>query len=543
MSVKLRLALLLGALLAVFLVILQCLRVVERAKVEEIHRESYAINELSLNSWIDLTNQPLKRFALDFGQWQTLYEFSNRADAPWEKAQIQQNLANYEAHAAWVYDANDQVVYSAQANPGPRLSPPPGALAWARRKDALPGESYFSESRDGLLEIWSVPIKPPENPGPASGHFVVGRLWDARHLARLAQLTEASLVLAPVEAAPVKKETVLQVDRPLADRDGNTLRILQARFPDPDFSSKLARDANAVRLMVGFCVLVILALWLAVRRWILQPLDCIGESLTRGDPAGIMPLLSGKNELARIARLVESSFAQKSELGREIEQHRLTEAALRESESHLVHSLELRARLARDLHDGVIQSIYAAGLGLERALTEMENDGAGARGRLQFCRQSLNEIIRDVRGFINGIEPENLARRDFAQELTALTRSMRDLWQIPVNLQVDPAAAARLTPAQELHALQISRECISNAARHGGATAIDIRLGGEAGSGFLTIRDNGCGFDFLASQGGGRGLKNLESRATEMGGSIKVDSVIGRGTAITVSFNLESLPS
>jgi signal transduction histidine kinase len=493
---------------------------------------------MALEKWVDLTNQPLKRFAQDFSQWPALADFANRVDPHWGETHFRQNLTNYEAHAVWVFNASDALVYATEANPGPPLAPPAGVLDWARRKESLPGESFFAESRDGLLEVWCVPIQPENREAVLQGHLVVARLWHAGYLAQLAQLTDANLVLAPINAPPLLHSTFEQLDLALRGADGKPVRVLQARYPDPDFSATLAQDTTAVRLLVGFGLLVVVALWLAVRRWILRPLDCIGESLARDNPACIQPVLKEKNELGRIAQLVESSFLQKSALGREIEERKRTEAALRESESQVRQSLEVRARLARDLHDGVIQSIYAAGLGLESAITQLESDRAGARVRLQLCRQSLNEVIREVRGFISGIEPETMHQRGFAGELAALARTMQALWPVLITVQVNPSVAPRLNPTQELHALQISRECISNAVRHGGATEIDIHLGEEAGTGFLTVRDNGRGFDLHANQGAGSGLHNLDSRAGEMGGRVTVDSQIGRGTLITVTFSL-----
>lgn len=97
--------------------------------------------------------------------------------------------------------------------------------------------------------------------------------------------------------------------------------------------------------------------------------------------------------------------------------------------------------LARDLHDGVIQSIYAAGLGLESALSQMEPDQPGVQAPLQQCRQSLNDVIREVRGFITGLEPEQIHRQGFAQSLEALARTMQ-------------ALAHRLTASHEVHTLR-----------------------------------------------------------------------------------------
>jgi signal transduction histidine kinase len=202
-------------------------------------------------------------------------------------------------------------------------------------------------------------------------------------------------------------------------------------------------------------------------------------------------------------------------------------------------SLELRARLARDLHDGVIQSIYAAGLGLESAMSEFDSDRNSARTRLAHCRQSLNGVIREVRGFISGLEPEQMQRHGFAQELSALVSTMQALWPVRIVPKVDPGIAGHLSIQQEVHALQIARECISNALRHGGAKKVLITLTEAAGRGVFTVRDDGAGFDPASVQGQGSGLQNLASRAREMGGTLRINSQPGRGASIVVTFPLQ----
>lgn len=252
--------------------------------------------------------------------------------------------------------------------------------------------------------------------------------------------------------------------------------------------------------------------------------------------------MQDRDELGRVARLVETSARQRTELHAALAEHRLTEAALRESEAAVRHSLDVRARLARDLHDGVIQSIYAAGLGLESAIAQFERDPAGARTRLQLCRQSLNDVIREVRGFINGIEPEEIHTRGFAQELAALARTMQALWPVMIRTEVEEVTASRLSTTQELHALQISRECLSNAVRHGAARAIRIRLGAQAGAAVLQVEDDGRGFDVAAARGTGSGLTNLEARARELGGTLQVESAPLRGTVVRITFTLPPPP-
>lgn len=535
-SLKVRLALLLGVLLVAFLASLQLLRTSERNRADQLQRESLAANELLLRKWIDLANQPLRRFVQDFSQWDALVAYTLKPDPSWAETNLRPNLAVYEAHALWVFDKNGSLLYSSQANPGPALPPPEPAALRANN----PGGSFFAESRDGLLEVWQHPIASPSSGSAPGGWLLLARLWGGKHLAALGQLSEAELLLVPADQPPAKEIVGREIRLPLPGYDGRPVRQLVVRQALTDFSVTLARDTWVAYLFLGFGILVVLALWLAVRQWVLRPLDHIGESLRRNDPALIRSLIGERTELGRIAQLVESSSRQQSTLEREIEDRKRTEDALRDSEARLRHALDLRARLARDLHDGVIQSIYAAGLGLEGAMTQMEKDAKGARERLQLCRQSLNDVIREVRGFISGIEPEALHHQGFDQELTALVRTMQALWPVVINVQTDPKVVTRMTPTLELHALQICRECISNAVRHGGAREINIHLGEEAGAAFLRVRDNGRGFNPAAPARMGSGLGNLAARARELGGQLNIESRPGGGATFTVTFPLPS---
>jgi signal transduction histidine kinase len=441
-----------------------------------------------------------------------------------------------------VLDEKGEVLFATQMNAGPPL-PLPGDPAEFIRKNASPiGGHFFAESRDGLLEVWSEPVGLTAKQAPR-GWLLVARLWNARFLASLGRLAEASMHLVPLDALPAMEHTQTQLLLPLKNLAGEPLRQLQVGFPQPDFAESLARDTLAARLFVLFGLLVIVTVWLGVQKWVLRPLGLISASLAQGDAAIIRSLSHEKTELGRVAQLVESSFAQKAVIQREIGERKRAEAELRESEELVRRSLELRARLARDLHDGVIQSIYATGLGLESAMSQLGHDEPGARTRLQHCRQSLNGIIREVRSFISGLEPEERSLNDFAEELAALAHSMQVLWPVRIALQINPQIARQLNAGQEVHALQIVRECISNALRHGGAKEVRISLDQAASAAMLTVRDDGCGFDPEKSAGQGSGLLNFASRAREMGGALRLDSQAGRGTAVIVTFPVTQSPS
>jgi signal transduction histidine kinase len=525
--------LLLGVLLVAFLAVMQFLRKGEASRVEELRQEALQTSLQTLQQWINLANQPLQRFVRDFSEWPDLAAFLQSRDLAWANANLHQNLANYDAHALWIISNTGELIYSTQVHPGPPLALPTSVEELTTLADPSARHLLFAESRDGLLQVWGEPIGLDASGRNPRGWLVVARLWSPRFLATLSRLCEMQVQLIPAGATPADQTHLLL---PLADVHGITLRQLETTLLRPNFEESVAADTLAVRMLLLFGVLVIAGVSLGVQQWVLRPLRQISHSLAHDDLGSLAKLQHEDNELGRIAQLVTTSYEQRKALVRENEERRRAEQALRKSEEQVLRSFELRARLARDLHDGVIQSIYAAGLGLESAMSDLDTDRAAVRSRLTHCRQSLNGVIREVRGFISGLEPEQMHRHGFAQELTALVSTMQALWPVRIVPKVDAEIAARLSVGQEVHALQIARECVSNALRHGDAKKVLITLTRTGDHAALTVRDDGSGFDPAQPSGFGSGLQNLASRAREMNGTLRIDSQPGRGCSVSVTF-------
>jgi PAS domain S-box-containing protein len=217
------------------------------------------------------------------------------------------------------------------------------------------------------------------------------------------------------------------------------------------------------------------------------------------------------------------------------------EEALRESERRLRQSLEERVRLGQDLHDGIIQSLYAIGLGLEESRNLVREKPADAESRLSAGVADLNTVIRDVRNFIVGLEPEALKGREFKAALETLVLAQGDTAGTRFSFDVDPRAAERLDVSQATQLLQIAREALSNSVRHGRPRASALRLRETESGVLMEVRDDGSGFDRNAAGRTGFGLRNIEARARDLHGSCRIVSTPGQGTTISVEIPEDKL--
>ena len=196
--------------------------------------------------------------------------------------------------------------------------------------------------------------------------------------------------------------------------------------------------------------------------------------------------------------------------------------------------IEERDRIGKDLHDGIIQSMYGVSLSLEDMPELMAEDPDEARARVDRAIDALHDTIRDLRGFIFGLRPELVDRTDLVGLLVALTEQLHQNSLVEVSLDLperldEPPAHVRA----EL--LQIAREALSNVARHARATEAAVRLSSTDTDLLLEIRDNGRGFDPATTPREGHfGLANMRDRAVGLGGTMLVESAAGGGTHIIV---------
>jgi len=209
-------------------------------------------------------------------------------------------------------------------------------------------------------------------------------------------------------------------------------------------------------------------------------------------------------------------------------------ARLHEQEQRIA-ILEERQRIGRDLHDGVIQSIYAVGLMLDDALELAPEDPAEASTRIERAIESINLTIRDIRNFIFGLRPEPLDEAGLIDALAAMAEEFRINTMIDIALEVGGPEDFELPADVTAQLLQLAREALSNVARHARAGHAEIHLMANERALELAIIDDGIGFDPAARRGPGHmGLGNMRTRAAELGGELLVESAVGRGSRVAV---------
>jgi two-component system sensor histidine kinase DevS len=212
-------------------------------------------------------------------------------------------------------------------------------------------------------------------------------------------------------------------------------------------------------------------------------------------------------------------------------------AAVRDaSDRQRLALVEDRERIAKELHDGVIQGLFAVGMTLQATQARAESADA-VRTRLDGAIESIDAAIRDLRNYIFGLRPGILADRQLDPALHELAREFEERSGIVVVAEVDPLMASHLAPSST-QLVQIAREALSNVARHAQATTCRLSLVRRNHHAVLEIDDDGKGFDPGEVRAEGQGLRNMRERARALGGDVVVQSTPGEGTTIEVRLPL-----
>ena len=202
--------------------------------------------------------------------------------------------------------------------------------------------------------------------------------------------------------------------------------------------------------------------------------------------------------------------------------------------------LRERERIGRDLHDGIIQSIYAAGLHLEQAANEAPSDPGQTRERIGTVMGELNRITGDIRSTIFDLRSGELEARDAEAIVLAVADELQAHTLVKLEVGSEGLFRPRLRPDQAEQLRNIVSEAFSNILRHAHAGSVRVHMTCRQRRFTLEIRDDGVGFDADAASDRGRrgqaqGLANIRRRAELLGADLEVESAVQRGTRLSLT--------
>jgi signal transduction histidine kinase len=196
-------------------------------------------------------------------------------------------------------------------------------------------------------------------------------------------------------------------------------------------------------------------------------------------------------------------------------------------------TLEERQRLARDLHDSVKQQVFAISMLVNSTKRLLSLD----LGRAQTCLEETDTYVQHVQQelttLVLALRPAALTEHGLVAAVSDLAAHWSQQSGIASQVKVECALDPSLKVEEAL--FRIAQEALANSARHSQASQVELTLTSEQGRCTLTVDDNGQGFDSVAVQGKGIGLRSMQERIHAVGGTLDVTSALGKGTRVTAS--------
>lgn len=208
--------------------------------------------------------------------------------------------------------------------------------------------------------------------------------------------------------------------------------------------------------------------------------------------------------------------------------------------------LRERERIARDLHDSILQTLYGVGLGLRQA--ESGECSPRQAAMMASLRGELGQAITELRRYVLGLKEAPVDAVEVRHAVEELVERVREFTGLAVSLTVEgfdgDGCKTRLPYAFRECVLFLVREGLSNVVRHSGTTGASVMLALQEDSLLLRIKDDGHGFDpRQVAHGVGQGLENMRQRTEAVGGLMQVESSPGSGTRLLLHLPLTQAPA
>jgi signal transduction histidine kinase len=203
------------------------------------------------------------------------------------------------------------------------------------------------------------------------------------------------------------------------------------------------------------------------------------------------------------------------------------ELAARRADAEQLTILEDRDRIARDLHDLVIQRLYATGMSLQGTLPMTTRPEVAER--IRNAVDAMDDTIKDIRATIFELQARRAVGTSLRAEILVLIDEMTTMLDFAPMLRLGSGLGTPVTGELSEHLIAVLREALSNVARHSGATQVSVTVDVVAGWLSVLVRDNGCGVPEGAPRSG---LRNMAGRAEKLGGEFRLSPADGGGTEL-----------
>lgn len=471
-----------------------------------------------LRTALSLHGRPLETLVSNYSWWNDMVKYIQKPDPAWAAKNID-NMVGVPngGDSVWVINNDLQLVHTMSANYERRPLPFKSA---AELKTVLQSRytfTYYTLIDGKLWQIFGAAVQSAEfwrHETPVHGYVLVGKEWDDGWLAPLGALAGARLSVGTPDAAllPGAHRQILNGlgSRPIAVLDA-VFNFNTVDDTHGSFDSQL--------LLIGVAAIAALAtVALALGIFVLRPLGRITRSLESRSPTHLNPLITARGEFGEIARLVAGQLRWgrmlEEEMQRQLERAN-PDLLRRDAESNEA----LRLRLSGDIHDGPIQSIYAAGLQLSAMQAAAEQGKVSAPDQFALVNSVLQQASSDLRNLILDLEPEELREQDLESALHRMERHLKQFARCAFELDTGDNLIDGLSRSAQTELYFICRELTSNALRHARPANASLRF--SARNEFLHLEwYNDGSTRQTRSAGGGNGLRNIERRVAELGGTV-----------------------
>ena len=322
-SVGIRVSLLLAGALVLCAAIFFVVEQTQHSQVDLLLRERAAETSRVLLRILDLRASGARIHADDYTRWDEFVAFTRKPDPKWAQVNLTENIATFGLDAAWVLDAEYQLIVAVNPEGNAALASLPVPLPeLASALQTNPIRHFYARSSGGTLEIWTSSIQPSADlhrREPPSGYYLVGRLWTKARMSELSRVAGGGANLEPIGTEPPRSIVgastgSIRIVLPLPDIHGRPSALLAYDTTYPVAPRVHEALTLSLILLLGTCVVSFLTVAVVLSHWVARPLSLVIESLREEDPSLLDRTIRRRDEFGQLARLVGEFFAQQEHL-------------------------------------------------------------------------------------------------------------------------------------------------------------------------------------------------------------------------------------